>query len=64
MTLLTKEQFEEWKHTCFSMPDWFTSNREEELRRWHEAMPKLPIWFEDFNEASVMFLMEELEGKF
>jgi hypothetical protein len=47
----------------FAMPDWWGRDREEELRRWHDMMPKLPIWFDDFNEVSILYLRGLLEGK-
>ena len=47
----------------FGMPDWWASDREEELRRWHDMMPKLPIWFDDFKEVTIMYLIELLKGK-
>lgn len=58
MTLIPMDKEQEF----YGMPDWFTTNREEDLKRWHDEMPQLPIWFEDFNEVSILFLMEELEG--
>ena len=61
MTLIPIEKFRD-EEICWDHGLHWGLDREEELRRWHDAMPKLPIWFEDFNEASVMFLMDELKG--
>ena len=61
MTLIPIEKFRD-EEICWDQGlDWGL-DREEELRRWHDMMPKLPIWFDDFNELSMMYLMEELKG--
>lgn len=63
MTLIPIEKFRD-EEICWDHGLHWGLDREEELRRWHDAMPKLPIWFDDFKEATIMYLMEELEGKF